>query len=429
MISIGVELSNFKLTEKYLKLLEGHIEQLTTNELLILINSSERLETNIPRLIKLARTKGVTKGVNESILSYLEAKYLFNNQGKAREALNILETISLSGLDTIKLKVGYYLLLAKIHEKLKNFEIAFKTFEQMNRILKSLLSPSWRNNDELPKFRRLGPISSSSNRTGYIPPINIAFLIGSPRSGTTLLERVVDSQSQILTLGEKPLIDEVCNKIKLDGYSFPDDIKYFSEEYLNELREYYFLQVNKYSNGKSLSDYKLLLDKNPLYIIKLPLLLMLFPQAKIILAVRHPLDCILSCYQQSFRLTLNLSHYLDLKSSFERYRDIFDMYEEYKESMQWSEYRVFYEKLVGDFENQIEGILGFLEVDVEKQAYINFQETSNKSIVNTPSQNQVKQGIYQKSSYKWQNYRKFMEPHFKMVLHHIEKFGYEVKDH
>ncbi|MBC3764932.1 tetratricopeptide repeat-containing sulfotransferase family protein [Neptunicella marina] len=418
LIAIGVTLSDFSFVQHHLRLMQGHIEQLNVDDLKLLIDRCELfLDDDIEPLLRVASSRGV----NNSFILYMRARSVFKS-GDASKTLTILQKIEPQHIDTFHLKLGFLSLKGKSYLALDDIDNAFSCFEQMNNQMASTFPDNWKSRDYLPKLRKLGSIPQRGPSKPF--SFKLCFLVGFPRSGTTLLEHVLDSHSQVFALGEKVTIDAVIDKIIKDGYQYPEDLPKLSDDYLDELRQHYVDNISKYLGDSELSDYEVVLDKNPQLLMKLPLILMLFPDARILLAIRHPLDCIISCFQQNFHFRRNLAYFTDWESSFVRYRDVFDNYMIYRQQWQWNEHRVFYEQLTQNFEEQIGQIFEFLGIEMQRDEIMQYSQKSQKKIITTPSINQVKKGIYSNRSFNWEKHVNYIAPYWHEVKHHIEYFGY-----
>jgi hypothetical protein len=174
-------LSDFDMVQKYLKLMHGHIEHLDLKNLKVLIDRSElHLETNVEPLLHKAKNMGC----EDSFINYIQARIEFkkNNPQKAMNKLNVINPNVFSSLN---LKLGYFNLLGKANLVLKNVDDSFLNFEKMNHLMASHFPDNWTSYNVLPKLRSIGPLVK--RKLNYTPPIKLAFLVGFPRSGTTLL--------------------------------------------------------------------------------------------------------------------------------------------------------------------------------------------------------------------------------------------------
>ena len=144
----------------------------------------------------------------------------------------------------------------------------------------------------------------------------------------------------------------------------------------------------------------------PLNLVKVPLIHQLYPQAKIILALRHPMDSILSCWMQYFRLNSAMANMVDLERIVDFYCVAMDIFKLCRAKYSLSIYEIRYEDFLEDLKGELSELLKFLDVDWEAEME-NYQETALKrENVNTASYSQVVQPIYKSSKYKWLNYEK-----------------------
>jgi len=420
LIENAVSFSDFDSLHFYLSQLEARMKGLTQQDVHALVSSvSFYTDRDINSLVN----KAIDVGAEKNTVYTLYANNLLK-KNQIKLAAKYLQKIDVEKIVDKGCQKIFHETTAKICEKTENYDLAFTHLKLMNEIANKELTYNWRKVDHLPKFTNLGPLVRKP--TCPEKPRKIAFLVGFPRSGTTLLENILDSQSNIIALPEKPMMVDIAKKIISDGNKYPECILDLDDSYREELRAHYFSNVAHYINDSEMNEQTLIVDKNPLEIIRLPLLKVLFPEAKIILALRHPLDCILSCYKQNFQITTQLAFSTDWKTSFERYQDIFNLYNQYKSIYSLQDFQIRYEDLITDFENQAEKLFAYLEIKAEKDAYMNFEKHAQKRVIITPSVTQVRQGIYQDAKYRWESYAKYMQPHWRMVKPFVDQFGYSV---
>ena len=140
---------------------------------------------------------------------------------------------------------------------------------------------------------------------------NLAFLIGFPRSGTTLLDTILRSHPNIEVIEEKPFISTIEKLIKEKFSTKLYNLYSLSEDKIILLRKQYLELLRKCA----IKEASLIIDKLPLHTASLPLINLLFPNAKIIFTHRHPYDTVLSCFQQSFKPNSAMANLVSLKSS------------------------------------------------------------------------------------------------------------------
>ena len=171
---------------------------------------------------------------------------------------------------------------------------------------------------------------------------------------------------------------------------------------------------------------KIIVDKNPLFTVALPLICRIFPDAKIILAVRHPCDVALSCYTTNFKLNDGMSSFLRLDTTAELYDLSFSYFDRVQRLLPMATHTVVYEKVVADRGRELKGLLEFLGLAWSDDVLDHQKTALNRGRIKTASYSQVSEPIYSRSSGRWRNYRAHLEPILPVLKPWIEKFGYEV---
>jgi tetratricopeptide (TPR) repeat protein len=422
LLKIAIQRGDFDKTIYYLKQLEGRISELKYGDFVeLLFTVMRHRDIDITNLLNKAQDAEFDKNT----LNLIKAQK-YTNDGEIESALKSIKLVNVDDIPIKNTQILYYELIARLYIETENYGEAWKNYVLMNQLSESMFPSSWKVHDDIPLHKKF--VSLKTRKSRFELPCKIAFVIGFPRSGTTLIENILATQPGTLALDEKHTVDGVLQKMKRDGYRYPQDLNLLSEEYVDELRAYYFERIKDYVLEEDLSKYHLVVDKNPLLLIKLPLLLTLFPDAKIITTLRNPLDCVLSCYMQSFSFSYQLGYFANLKDCFLRYKDVFDLYDHYKTVMCWDEHQVNYEALVSDFNKQVEDLLDFLGINADKNAYLKFNKLAKTRIINTPSNSQVKSGLYKKNVRLSNIYSEHICPYTYLVESKIEKFGYEPWD-
>ena len=188
------------------------------------------------------------------------------------------------------------------------------------------------------------------------------------------------------------------------------------------LREAYFKELKMHLDQAD--DGKLIVDKFPLNIGYVGLIHRVFPDAKFILVLRHPCDCVLSCFMQSFKLNDAMMNFLSLEQSAKLYAAIMELWSVYRQKLNLDVHVVKYEDLVQDLEGTCKPLIRFLGLEWDDNLH-NYQKTAmDRSWIKTPSYSQVVQPLYKQASGRWTNYRKQMEPVLPVLQPWIEAFGY-----
>ena len=216
------------------------------------------------------------------------------------------------------------------------------------------------------------------------------FIVGMPRSGTTLVEQILSSHSKVFGAGEINIINEKINTYYQEN-NFGEENEDLGVIYLDELERIY--------ENEDIKSYERFCDKLPFNYMNIGVIKKIFPNSKIIHLKRNPIDVCFSIYSLYF-VSHPWSYDMNLISKF---------YKEYQSLMEyWSNsfneiYELQYEDLVKDNNKEIKKLLEYCELDYEDKC-INYVE--NKRAVNTASNIQVRKKIYTTSINRWERYRK-----------------------
>ncbi len=244
------------------------------------------------------------------------------------------------------------------------------------------------------------------------------FFVGFPRSGTTLLEQMLKAHPDLVSKGEHDWLYQL--QASIPG-TFPQNLSSLPETKIDELRDAYW-EAAETVHGEIGKD-KLLIDKNPINIINLGLVRRLFPDSKILVALRDPRDCVLSCYMQNFRLNPAMAQFYSLENSAKIYCETMKLALHYKEALglDWYEYR--YENLVRKPQETLKGILSFLGVDWDNKV-LSYQEVSDERRVATPSIRDVAKPLFQTAKGRWMRYEKQLVNILPTLQEYVDYFGY-----
>jgi hypothetical protein len=168
-----------------------------------------------------------------------------------------------------------------------------------------------------------------------------------------------------------------------------------------------------------------LVDKNPLNILRLPVIRRIFPNSPIILAVRHPFDVILSCYMQHFRAPDFAMLCADMPSLTVGYRKTFDFWYEHVALLSPLVLEVKYENLVADFAPEVRRMAEFLQLPWNDAMLAPAARARDKGYISTPSYSQVVQPVNQRAVGRWQAYRPYLEPALPVLRPYLERWGYD----
>lgn len=247
------------------------------------------------------------------------------------------------------------------------------------------------------------------------------FVVGFPRSGTTLLEQMLDAHPGLQSMDENPFFNTLSDVLRRHDPRILEDLSVLRQYDCDELRKLYHTMVKERIQRRPGTR---LVDKNPLNMQWLGMIHRLFPAAKYILAVRHPCDVILSCYMQSFRASSLAAACGTLERLAHAYVETMQNWLAEVEYFQPSVMVSRYEDLVANFPQQVSRIASFLELE-DASAMLSFdQHARSKAFIGTPSYSQVIEPVNRKGLGRWHNYRRHFEPVLPILEPMLQHWGY-----
>lgn len=254
----------------------------------------------------------------------------------------------------------------------------------------------------------------------YCPAKTHVFLLGFLRSGTTLLEQVLASHPDVVTLEEKgPIVEAVRHFMRRPRDL--DPLLRATEKELDHYRELYWDRVQKYGVDPS---NKVFVDKGPIYTVDLPIIMRLFPDAKILFAIRDPRDVVLSCFRTRFGMNSTTYELLTLQGAANLYAGVMRLAEIYRVILPMDLHEVRHEAFVRDFEGEARKLCDALGLDWN-EAMRNFAERSKIGAVSSASSTQIARGLNQEGVGRWLPYRNHMAAILPVLQPWVVKFGYE----
>lgn len=248
------------------------------------------------------------------------------------------------------------------------------------------------------------------------------FIVAFPRSGTTLLELTLDAHPLLKSMDEQPIVQRALDDIIAAGVQYPERLATLAPASLRSIRERYWARARE---KVRLEPGQRLVDKNPLNLLRLPVIRRLFPNARILLAIRHPCDVILSCYMQHFRapeFALLCSDLTTLAAGFCR---SFDFWYQQVELLKPAVMEIRYERFVAEFEPHVRAISEFLELPWDEAMLAPSRRAAEKGFISTPSYSQVVQPISTKAVGRWRAYEKHFSAALPQLQAYLARWGYE----
>lgn len=324
--------------------------------------------------------------------------------------------------------------LASIYDKAGRFDDAFEALTRAKKIFSSAAAPHL--DDAWHIARIAGKSIATISRehcerwaavASELKSFNgrTAILTSHPRSGTTLLEQVLDSHPGAISADELQILSEAVYVPlgQKDGTNDPV-IQVFdrtSVDVLNELRAAYWNSME--GALREPIDGRLLIDKNPEMTMLLPLVARVFPEMKVLFALRDPRDVVISCFVQQLPLNPVSVHYFSLESTAQKYAKTMQAWLKLRQTIcnPWLEIR--YEDVVADLEGQTRRVLEFLDLPWD-DCVLEYHRRAQKKHVHSPTYEAVTKPVYSGSVGRWRNYEKYLEPHLEILQPYVEAFGY-----
>lgn len=251
-------------------------------------------------------------------------------------------------------------------------------------------------------------------------PLGHTFLLGFPRSGTTLLEVLLDGHPQVVSIEEHELLTDGVMRFMREPLNL-EPLARADESQLQALRAAYWNRVR--SAGVDVAG-KMFVDKHPLNTLKLPLIARLFPQAKILFACRDPRDVVLSCFRRRFKMNPAMYELLTLQGGAAFYDAVMGFADQARSSLGLDWRMVRYETLVTDLTQEMRGICGFLGLEWadgmgDFAARVQAREHA------TPSTAQLARGLDRSGMEQWRNYLEPLRAILPVLQPWVERFGYQ----
>ena len=313
-----------------------------------------------------------------------------------------------SKIDNLELnndqKVNLLFALAKANEDMNQIEKAFKNLNDGNQIRRKLIN--FDINDEIKLFNKIKKIFSSINTKEFpkksISNKNIIFILGMPRSGTSLVEQIITSHSNVFGGGELPQLsiivkDSLMNNNIISSNKTKTLID--DELFAAKLRKNYYDYLERFNSDKDF-----ITDKAPLNFRWIGLIKILFPNAKIIHCTRDPRDNCFSLYKNYFEGGLNFSYdQNELATYYKLYLNLMNFW---LDLFPGSIYEAKYEKIINNPQNEIKEMLKFCDVPWEANC-LNFHK--NKTPIKTMSTAQARRPIYKSSINSYEKFSSFLK--------------------
>ncbi len=254
----------------------------------------------------------------------------------------------------------------------------------------------------------------------------IAHLLGFPRSGTTLLEQVLDAHPKILSAPERAIFSKqifpaIC---QVDGRQVIslEALKSTSPDVLIRERNRY-LGCHQEVHGQALKR-RVHLDKNPNHTSLMAGLFRLFPESRFIFALRDPRDVVVSAYLRYFPLSEFSASFLTWGSTCSLYAHEMNVWLRMRHLMNDNWIEVRYEDTVKDVQQQSRRVFRFLGLNWD-EAVKDYRDHTRQKVINSPSHAEARQPVYTHAIGRWKNYQRYVEPYLERLEPFVQTFAYD----
>ncbi|MBL8297067.1 MAG: sulfotransferase [Rhodanobacteraceae bacterium] len=247
------------------------------------------------------------------------------------------------------------------------------------------------------------------------------FVVGFPRSGTTLLETMLDAHPELACMDERAYLQDLVDYVQESGLRYPQDLGRLTASQCSAMRAIYRERVSRHVawNGTTR-----LVDKNPLNLLKLPLIRRLWPRARIVLALRHPADVVLSNYMQNFRSPVFVALCETLQSTAQGYAAAMDFWLDQQALLGGDVYVSRYEDLVADLPARARALTDFLGLSWDPALLRPDAHARERGYISTPSYAQVTEPVNARAVGRWQAYAHWILPLRPLLDPYAERWGY-----
>lgn len=310
--------------------------------------------------------------------------------------------------DDDKQRIDAYFTLGKLYDELKEFDKAFESFHQAN----SLDVKAFDARQTEREFNELMQVFSGENMARRPRASNRSrlpvFIVGMPRSGTSLVEQILASHPEVYGAGELGDIHKITTELSAMANTtlpYPHCMDTLKRKTLDQAAQRHLDMLASFSRSATR-----VTDKMPHNFIGLGLIDTLFPGARVIHCKRDPIDICLSIY--FLRFNVHHPYACDLADLGTYYQQYLRLMEHWKSTLRIPMLEVQYEDLVENQEKVSREMVDFCGLEWNEQC-LSFHET--KRITKTPSYDQVRRPIYKKSVARWKNYEQFLDPLIKAL--------------
>jgi tetratricopeptide (TPR) repeat protein len=347
--------------------------------------------------------------------------------GSARQSLED----QLKSAFSLESRANVFHSLGRVLDALGEFDAAFDAFTKCNDA--RLMTSNARRFDADYIFRTLHRYRTSTaghaarrfSPGQFVPlPQRVAFLVGFPRSGTTLIEQMLGAHPDIGITDERPMLQMTILSLtgQREQASLPELLEQQSANGLNRLRAHYAAFVRRFRPDAASKP--ALVDKYPLNLMELGFLNVVFPDAPVIVMIRDPRDACLSCFMQRFALNPAMVNFLDWSRTCRLYYRLMDLYVHLRTRVANPIVEVHYRDLVQSPEPALRRILEVMNMQWDERVLAYHRPDMTRAVA-TPSAQAVHSPLYTTAINRWKHYARHFESVASELAPAIKEFGYD----
>lgn len=305
---------------------------------------------------------------------------------------------------------------AEVAERLGRSDEAFEQFTLMNRAARLAHPP-----EPGPSYHEMivAQTAAMAPPLAAVPaiagaPQDPVFIVGSPRSGTTLLDTLLTALPELQVFEERATLSTV-------EHEFPDLDRETDPTRVIAARKRYF-EIAASLQGEAAG--RRVVDKMPLHMTHMPVIQRLFPAADVVLVERHPADAVLSCFMANFSPNFAMQSYTDLPIAAQTYAAVFENFARARELLPLRVHEVRYERMIADLEGEMRPLLNFLGLPWRDAVLDNQASAAKRTTVRTASYAQIGEPLYQRAVGRWERYAAHLAPVMPTLQPWISRLGY-----
>jgi len=246
------------------------------------------------------------------------------------------------------------------------------------------------------------------------------FVIGFPRSGTTLIDTMLRGHPQIEVVEECDAVPAMVNRLSGASDATLAGLGNLSPDTIADARAGYYARLNRHTHRSPAG--AMPVDRFALNIVYAGEIHRVFPDARFILMLRHPADCVLSCYLRTFTETSANASFHTLEEAAFLYDQVFGLWTQYTEVLDLNVIEVRYENLVRNVENACRPVLEYMGLPWHPGILDHERTARNRTYIRTASYNQVVESVHSGASGRWVRYREYLEPVLPILEPWIERY-------